>query len=225
MSLNRILAVDDEAHILELIKYNLELAGFEVDTAGSGEKAFEKLRERPYNLVLLDLMLPGMNGMEICKILRMDAQTRDIPVIMLTAKSEEADKIKGLDTGADDYITKPFSIKELIARIHAVLRRGKSGVDDSLIKAYNILIDPVKHEVRIDGKITETTLKEYELLKFLILNRGKVMSRNVILDRVWGYEYYGDTRTVDVHIRHLRKKIGDTDEIIETVRGVGYKMK
>lgn len=225
MGKKRILAVDDEVHILELIKYNLESAGYEVDTAENGEDAVRMAKGKPYSLVLLDLMLPGMDGMEVCGVLRKDPQTRQIPIIMLTAKSEEADKVKGLKTGSDDYITKPFSVKELEARIDAVLRRSGETELEAAIEAHGVVIDPVKHEVRVAGNPVETTLKEYELLKLLILNKGKVLTRDIILDKVWGYEYFGDTRTVDVHIRHLRKKLDDKGEMIETVRGVGYKMR
>ena len=225
MGKKRILAVDDEVHILELIKYNLESAGYEVDTAENGEDAVRMAKEKPYSLVLLDLMLPGMDGMEVCGALRKDPQTRQVPVIMLTAKSEEADKVRGLKTGSDDYITKPFSVKELEARIDAVLRRSGETELEASIEAHGVVIDPVKHEVRVEGTPVETTLKEYELLKLLILNKGKVLTRDIILDKVWGYEYFGDTRTVDVHIRHLRKKLDDKGKMIETVRGVGYKMR
>ncbi|RKD26550.1 two-component system, OmpR family, alkaline phosphatase synthesis response regulator PhoP [Caminicella sporogenes DSM 14501] len=223
----RILVVDDEHHILELIQFNLEVNGFDVLTCDNGEDAVKISKEEEIDLIILDLMLPGINGIEVCKMIR-EKYHSDVPIIMLTAKGEERDKIQGLEIGADDYITKPFSIGELIARIKAVLRRteDKSKINDKVIKVKNIVIDTEKHEVQRDNEILELTLKEFELLKMLALNRGKVLSRDVILDKIWGYEYYGDTRTVDVHIRHLRKKIGDTSgEFIETVRGVGYKMR
>lgn len=227
MANRKILVVDDEHHILELIQFNLESNDFDVKTCDNGEDAVKIAKEEEIDLIILDLMLPGINGIEACKRIRQSSNKR-IPIIMLTAKGEENDKIVGLDIGADDYMTKPFSIRELLARIRAVLRRSDDKNDDNenIIKVRNIVIDIEKHEVRKDDKIFELTLKEFELLKMLAINRGKVLSRDAILDKIWGYEYFGDTRTVDVHIRHLRKKIDDNDGIfIETVRGVGYKMK
>jgi|SRR6056297_1375757 len=226
MKKKRVLAVEDETHILELIRYNLDQSGFDVDTAENGEKAMRMIMENTYDLILLDLMLPGIGGMEICRRVRSDAKTRKMPIIMLTAKGGESDKIDGLDTGADDYMTKPFSINELKARINSLLRRSEDMETEEKISMGEITIDPVSHEIKIGNEIVEMTLKEYELLKLLVLNQGKVLTRDIILDKVWGYEYFGDTRTVDVHIRHLRKKMGEeTGKMIETVRGVGYRMK
>ncbi len=228
MSKKRILVVDDEQHILELIQFNLEIKGFEVITCENGEDAVNLANKKEIDLMILDLMLPGMDGVEVCYSIK-KSEKKDLPIIMLTAKSEEKDKIEGLDIGADDYMTKPFSIGELIARINAVLRRTEdtSNEEESgIIRIQDIIIDTEKHEVKKDGEYIELTLKEFELLKILALNKGKVLSRDVILDKIWGYEYFGDTRTVDVHIRHLRKKINDNEgRFIETVRGVGYKMK
>ncbi|MBK5251978.1 MAG: response regulator transcription factor [Peptostreptococcaceae bacterium] len=222
----RILVVDDEVHILELIKYNLEQSGFLVDVAENGEVALSMIEKGNYNLVLLDLMLPGMSGTVVCQRVRRNVKMRKLPIIMLTAKGEETDKIEGLDTGADDYITKPFSINELKARINSLLRRSGDLEPSGSMEIDGIVIDSIKHEVKVDGLPVEMTLKEYELLKLLLLNQGKVLTRDMILDRVWGYEYFGDTRTVDVHIRHLRRKIGQNkSELIETVRGVGYRLK
>lgn len=224
-----ILAVDDEEHILELIKFNLEKNGFQVITSDNGEDALELLVNNSVDLVVLDLMLPGIDGLEVCKEIRRMEGYNKLPIIMLTAKGEETDRILGLELGADDYMSKPFSVRELIARVKAVLRRSEDVKKDNIkvLKLKDIAIDLEKHEVVVGGKLVELTLKEFELLKILIENRGKVMTRNVLLDEVWGYDYFGETRTVDVHIRHLRKKIGDdeTGEYIETIRGVGYKMK
>lgn len=227
MSKRKILVIDDEHHILELIQFNLENNGFEVLTCDNGEDAVTTAINKDIDLIILDLMLPGINGIEVCKRIR-ESSDNNTPIIMLTAKGEENDKIQGLDIGADDYMTKPFSIRELLARIKAVLRRteDKNVNNENIIKVRDIKIDIEKHEVRKDDRVLELTLKEFELLKMLARNRGKVLSRDVILDRIWGYEYFGDTRTVDVHIRHLRKKIDDNEgAFIETVRGVGYKMK
>ncbi|MCG8538682.1 MAG: response regulator transcription factor [Clostridia bacterium] len=227
MSKRKILVIDDEHHILELIQFNLENNGFEVLTCDNGEDAVTTAINKDIDLIILDLMLPGINGIEVCKRIR-ESSDNNTPIIMLTAKGEENDKIQGLDIGADDYMTKPFSIRELLARIKAVLRRteDKNINNENIIKVRDIKIDIEKHEVRKDDRVLELTLKEFELLKMLARNRGKVLSRDVILDRIWGYEYFGDTRTVDVHIRHLRKKIDDNEgAFIETVRGVGYKMK
>ncbi|SNS24216.1 two-component system, OmpR family, alkaline phosphatase synthesis response regulator PhoP [Anaerovirgula multivorans] len=229
MTKKTILAVDDEEHILELIKFNLEKNGFQVITSDNGEKALELLARNPIDLVVLDLMLPGIDGLEVCKEIRRMEGYNKLPIIMLTAKGEETDRILGLELGADDYVTKPFSVRELIARVKAVLRRSEDVKKDNtkVLKFKDIVIDLEKHEVTVGVKQIELTLKEFELLKILMENRGKVMTRNVLLDEVWGYDYFGETRTVDVHIRHLRKKIGDdeTSEYIETIRGVGYKMK
>lgn len=233
MNYGKILVVDDENHIVELIKFNLEANGYEVISAFNGKEAIEKVSDEKPDLVILDLMLPKIDGIEVCRKVKGNNDTSDISIIMLTAKSDETDKIVGLEIGADDYMTKPFSVKELMARVKAVLRRNNSSdkVNEPLnnaIKIGDIVIDDEKHEVIKSDKKLELTLKEFELLKVLAINRGKVLSRNILLDEVWGYDYFGDTRTVDVHIRHIRKKIEDDDknpEYIETIRGIGYKMK
>ena len=226
----RVLVIDDEEHIVELIKFNLELHDFDVDAEYDGLEGYIKVKQTKPDLVLLDLMLPGIDGIEVCKRMRADKDISSTPVIMLTAKDMEDDKINGLDVGADDYITKPFSVKELIARVNAVLRRyEKSRVkEEDSIEIDEIKIDLKNYEVYKNGQKVDLTLKEFELLKLLAQNRGQVLSRNSLLDNIWGYEYFGETRTVDVHIRHLRKKIEDNDKkpkYIETVRGVGYKFK
>lgn len=231
MSFGKVLVVDDEEHIVELIKFNLENYGYEVITAYNGEEALLKTKAEIPDLIILDLMLPIIDGMDVCKKIKSNEETGNIPIIMLTAKSDEADKVIGLEIGADDYMTKPFGVRELMARVKAVLRRSldsKKHKNIKKIQIEDILIDDEKHEVIKDKIKLELTLKEYELLKILALNRGKVLSRNYLLDEIWGYDYFGETRTVDVHIRHLRKKIEDSDKnpkYIETIRGIGYKMK
>lgn len=227
MAKKKILVVDDEPHIVELVRFNLEASGFKVIEAMDGQKAIELAQSENPDLILLDLMLPGTDGLEVCRFLRQQKSTREIPIIMLTAKSEEIDKVLGLEIGADDYITKPFSPRELVARIKAVLRRSAgSEKNENNIKIGNILIDIEKHEVLVEGEKQEFTPKEFDLLKLLASNPGKVFSREFLLENIWGYDYLGDTRTVDVHIRHLRQKIerdSDKPVYIETVRGIGYK--
>lgn len=227
---NKILVVDDEEHIVELLTYNLENNGYIVSRAYTGREALNIVYKEKVDLIILDLMLPEIDGIEVCKKLKRDKDTSNIPIIMLTAKGGETDKVLGLEIGADDYITKPFSIRELLARIKAVLRRvdKKDRVKNGVLKVGDIAIDLESHEVKKKNKIIKLTYKEFELLKILVENRGKAMSRNMLLDMVWGYDYFGDTRTVDVHIRNLRKKIeedGRNPRYIETVRGIGYKMR
>ena len=233
----RILVIEDEIHIQELMKYNLEKNNFDVTLTDNGIEGLNEVLKGDFNLVLLDLMLPGLDGLEICKRIRGDKRTRKTPIIMLTARSEEFDKVLGLELGADDYMTKPFSVKELIARIRAALRRMDTN-DDEIIQAVNentdvlltyqdIKLNKEKYEVRKSGEKLVLTLKEFELLKMLIENKGRVLTRDSLLDKIWGYDYAGETRTVDVHIRHLRQKINDEDgnnQMIETIRGVGYKI-
>ena len=223
----KILIVDDEEHILELLKFNLENAGFKVVTASNGIEALDYLKNSLPKLILLDLMLPGMDGYDVCKEIRRDKNLSHIPIIMITARSEELDKILGLELGADDYITKPFSIRELIARVKAVLRRTTNSVSNDKTFSYGkLVVDFEKHEVTKNGDRVDLTLKEFELLELLIKNKGKVLTRDSLLDKIWGYEYIGETRTVDVHIRHLRQKIEDDDKnprYIETIRGIGYR--
>lgn len=230
MSSAKVLIIEDEEHISELIKYNLEASGYQVIAAYDGEEGLKAVFEHKPDLVILDLMLPKMDGISVCNKVRNNKETEDIPIIMLTAKSSETDKIIGLEIGADDYITKPFSVRELQARIKTVLRRTKNTVtsqDSGIIKVDDIEIDLDKHEVRRGEEKYILTLKEFQLLKMLAENRGKVLTRNFLLDEIWGYDYFGETRTVDVHIRHLRAKIDDENNgnLIETVRGVGYKIR
>ena len=225
----KILVIDDEEHILELLKFNLELSGFDVCVSTEANQTIELIgREKP-DLLLLDWMLPKISGIDILKKIRQDEDIYDLPVIMLTAKNMENDKIQGLNVGADDYITKPFSIKELMARINTVLRRYRvSDKSQPVIEAGNIVLNTDQYKLTVDGLKVDLTRKEFELLKLLMENRGKILKRDYLLEKVWGYEFYGETRTVDVHIRHLRKKLGldETSENgIDTIRGLGYKMK
>lgn len=226
MSGEKILVVDDEEHIVELIRFNLENNGYKVICANNGNDALKLARAEIPQLVLLDLMLPGIDGYDVCREIRKDSSISTMPVIMTTAKGEELDKILGLELGADDYITKPFSVRELVARVKAVLRRTKTQYADKIYKIDDIIIDFQKHEVVKNDVKVELTLKEFELLQILIKNKGRVMTRDFLLDKVWGYEYIGETRTVDVHIRHLRQKIENDDKnpkYIETIRGIGYR--
>ncbi|MGL5714665.1 MAG: winged helix-turn-helix domain-containing protein [Paraclostridium sp.] len=223
----RVLVIDDEKHIVELLKFNLETMNYEVHYSYDGFDGFIQAKEIKPQLILLDWMLPNISGIDILKKIRADKDLQSIPVIMLTAKNTEHDKIEGLDIGADDYITKPFSVKELMARINSVLRRYNvnNTNEHDVLSIDNLKLDLQKHEVIKGNEKIDLTFKEFELLRLLLENRGKVLSRNYLLDKIWGYEYYGETRTVDVHIRHLRKKIETNDEkYIETIRGVGYKI-
>ncbi|MDF2503191.1 MULTISPECIES: response regulator transcription factor [Clostridium] len=226
MAGEKILVVDDEEHIVELIKFNLENSGYKVISASNGNEAVKLAKSEAPQLLLLDLMIPGLDGYDVCREIRKDPSISGMPVIMITAKSEEIDKILGLELGADDYITKPFSIREMLARVKAILRRAKTQYSDDTYTIANINIDFQKHEIIKNGEKIELTLKEFELLQILIKNKGIVMTRDFLLDKVWGYEYMGETRTVDVHIRHLRQKVEDDDKnpkYIETIRGIGYK--
>lgn len=225
-----VFAVDDEKHILELLSYNIKNAGYQYFGFESAEEMLEQLKNGDVvpDLILLDLMLTGMDGTECCKRLKADKFTRKIPVIMLTAKNEEFDRVLGLELGADDYIAKPFSVRELLARMKAVLRRssGEDEIDNEVLQAGDIKMDLLRHEVSKSGEILRLTFKEFELLKLLLSNYGNVLTRDFLLNKIWGYDYYGETRTVDVHIRNLRKLLGDDEEkYIKTVRGVGYKLQ
>ncbi|MGE5578014.1 MAG: response regulator [Syntrophothermus sp.] len=248
----KILVVEDERPIAELIRFNLEKEGFAVVEAYDGFEALEIRRRENPALVILDIMLPSLDGWEVCKIIRRESK---VPIIMLTARGEEIDKVLGLELGADDYVTKPFSPRELIARVKAVLRRARDehALDETAagqgaapgpganglpgwprhdsggqLVIGSLLLDWERREVFMDGARVELTLKEFELLSTLARNRGRVLTRDLLLESIWGYEYTGDTRTVDVHIRRLRQKLGDDREdagYIETVRGVGYRMR
>jgi len=218
------LIIEDDPDIAESVKYNLESAGFTSIVAPTGEQGLKLAldTQNPPMVIVLDLMLPGMNGMELCRRLRRENQTRRTPIIMLTAKTSEADRIAGLDMGADDYIAKPFSVRELLARVRAVLRR----VDDESVECYEdgrLSIDFSDVRASCDGANVKLTKKEFQLLSALAKKRGRVVNRQQLLDQVWGYSYYGDARTLDVHIRRLRQKLGACGDCIETVVGVGYR--
>jgi two-component system phosphate regulon response regulator PhoB len=216
---------DDEPDVLQLVSTNLKNAGYSVLKAQDGPSALEQARQSSPALIVLDIMLPEMNGLEVCKVLKREAATSRIPVIMLTAKAEEVDRIVGLELGADDYVTKPFSPRELVLRVKSVLRRSANGaeVNDRLTLA-DIQIDRTRHEVTIGGKPVEFTATEFKLLALLIERRGRVQDRETLLNDVWGYESVIDTRTVDTHIRRLREKLGKSGSYIETIRGFGYRV-
>lgn len=224
----KILIVEDEKDIVKMLRYNLEKEGFKVIDARDGEDAMDAaVRQRP-DLILLDLMLPGMDGLEVCKALKKETKTISIPVIMLTAKSQESDKVVGLELGADDYITKPFSPRELIARIKAVLRRvNEKEKLPEIFQAGDLKIDFSKISVSVKDKPVELTSKEFELLKTLLKARGRVLSRDFLLDTIWGFDHAMEiqTRTVDVHIRTLRKKIKNASKYIITVKNYGYRFE
>ena len=224
--MKKILVLEDEANIRELVVYTLETTGFAARGFEEGTSFFEALAEELPELILLDIMLPGEDGMEILKKLKTSGRTKDIPVIMVTAKGAEYDKVMGLDAGADDYVTKPFGMMELVSRIKAVLRRTQKDTQDpqDVIVLGDIEMNTKKHEVTADGEVVTLTLKEYELLKRLMKNPNIVMTRDCLLEDIWGYDFDGETRTVDVHVRTLRQKLGKSGEKIETVRGVGYRM-
>lgn len=227
MANEKILVVDDEEHILELISFNLTNNGYKVIKANNGIDVVRLAIEEKPKLILLDLMIPGKDGYDVCREVRSNSEIRNIPIIMLTAKSEELDKILGLELGADDYITKPFSVRELLARVKAVLRRFSVVEPESSVLVFgNLKADFEKREIHVKDKKLDLTLKEFELLEILIRNKGKILTRDTLLDKIWGYEYIGETRTVDVHIRYLRKKVEEDDKnpkLIETIRGVGYR--
>ncbi|MEN1969647.1 response regulator transcription factor [Lentibacillus sp. N15] len=222
----KVLIVDDEESIVTLLKYNIEQAGFKTDIAFTGLEGLKKATEQSFDLIVLDLMLPELEGTEVCRRLRQ--QQIDTPILMLTAKGDEDDKISGLELGADDYLTKPFSPKEVVARIHAILRRTLGAESASLIKIGDILIYPERYEAVVKDKTLSFTRKEFELLLYLAKHKGKVLSRDQLLNAVWDYDFVGDTRIVDVHVSHLREKIEPITKepiYIKTVRGLGYKME
>jgi DNA-binding response OmpR family regulator len=219
-----ILIVEDDEDIAESIRYNLEREGFRARIAATGEDALNLILDRPPNLLLLDLNLPYMSGFELCRRLRGEATTSRMPILMLTARVEEADKVLGLNIGADDYITKPFSMRELVARVNAALRRAEgSEIEKPVFDNGTLRIDPATFSVCYRGQEVRMTRKEFALLSELARNQGRVLTREVLLDRVWGMTYYGDSRTLDVHIRRLRQKLGDPT-MIETVTGIGYRL-
>lgn len=220
-----IYCVEDDGNIRELIVYTLESTGFQAKGFENGTEFRQALEDHLPELVLLDIMLPNEDGMDILKELRKSVKTRQIPVIMVTAKSSEYDKVIGLDSGADDYITKPFGMMELVSRIKAVLRRANQKEHDAdTMQLGNLILDIQKHEVIVEGEKVALTLKEFELLRYLLKNENVVLTRQQLLEKIWGYDFTGETRTVDVHIRTLRQKLGSAGKYIDTVRGVGYRI-
>lgn len=227
MSKTRILIVEDDTDILHLLTYNIRSAGFEVMTATDGYTALAIVRQDMPHLVVLDLMIPGIDGFEVCRELKQNTQTKDIPVIMLTAKGEEIDRIVGLELGADDYVVKPFSPRELVLRIRAVLRRRplETTSSETVWQKEGLHVDFEAHKVRVDGEEITLTATEFKLFSELIRNPGRVQTRDQLLERVWAYQFEGYARTVDTHVRRLRQKLGPYSDWIETVRGVGYRFK
>ena len=223
---NRILIVEDEPDVVDMLTLGLRKAGgFVVSTAADGATGIRKAREELPALIILDLMLPKMPGLEVCKALKSDGATRHIPIIMLTAKAEEIDRIVGLEVGADDYVTKPFSPREIVLRIKAIMRRGQGEAAPEQMTIGPITVDPARHHVTVDGKSVRLTSVEFKLLTMLMRRRGRVQERDRLLNEVWGYESAIDTRTVDTHVRRLRKKLGKAADAIETVRGFGYRLR
>ncbi len=224
--MSSILVIEDEKDILDLVEYHLKQSGFQVLTAADGESGLElAIKKRP-NLIILDLMLPAMDGKDVCRALKSNPATQSIPVLMLTAKAEELDRVVGFELGADDYVTKPFSPRELILRIKAILRRKAQDMDVAKsIRIGDLLIDVDRHQVSIKEKPISLTSTEFKLLLDLASKRGRVQTRQSLLDRVWGYTCEGYERTVDTHIRRLREKLGDMADYIETLRGVGYRFR
>ncbi len=220
-----VLVVDDEKDLVELVRYHLEKDGLQCLEARDGETALQIARERMPDLMVLDLMLPGVDGLEVCRAIRKDPKTASVAIIMLTAKAEEVDRIVGLEMGADDYMVKPFSPRELVARVKAVLRRGQAQELPSVTQIGSLVVDEAKHQVLVAGKGVDLTVKEFDLLCGLMKANGRVLNREQIMERVWGYSNAVDieSRTVDVHIRRLREKLGDEQKRVVTVKGVGYR--
>ena len=217
-----ILVVDDEAHIVDLVRLYLEREGYRVRSAGSGQAALSEVRSHPPAMVILDVMLPGMDGFEVCRRLRAESQ---VPVLMLTARDEDLDKIIGLELGADDYLTKPFNPREVVARVRAILRRAEPApAGEAVVHVGDLVVDAARREVTVGERQVDLRAKEFDLLLHLARHRGLVRTREQLLSQVWGYDFEGQTRTVDVHVAHLRKKIAGGTVRIETVTGVGYKL-
>jgi two-component system phosphate regulon response regulator PhoB len=219
-----ILVVDDEPDLLELVRFNLDRAGFRVETAASGEEALTRLRRSTPDLLVLDLMLPDLSGEEVCRRVRADPGLSGLPVIMLTAKSEEVDRVVGFELGADDYVTKPFSPRELVLRVKALLRRSHEAASfTAALERGPLRLDPERHRCAVEGEEVELTAKEFQLLEVLMRRPGRVMTREKLLDEVWGSDIAVTTRTIDTHLKRLREKLGAAAELIQTVRGLGYR--
>jgi two-component system alkaline phosphatase synthesis response regulator PhoP len=224
--MSRILIVEDDRDIAHLIVHYLSNAGHETEVLGNGGEALAVLRRAPADLVVLDRMLPGLDGLEVCRAMRADPTLASVPVIMLTARAEESDRIVGLELGADDYVTKPFSPRELVARVGALLRRTKRPASEGqTLRFESLIVDMDRHVVTDEGREVRLTAKEFLLLRYLLEHRGRVLSRDLLLSDVWGYQYTGGTRTVDVHVRRLREKLPILAHAIETVKQFGYKLK
>jgi two-component system phosphate regulon response regulator PhoB len=220
----RILVVDDEPDLLELVRCNLSQAGFDVETATGGQEGLDKARRHRPDLVVLDLMLPDVPGTEVCRRLRTDAELGGVPILMLTARSEEIDRVVGLELGADDYVTKPFSPRELVLRARAILRRTHAdGEPAKLMRSGLLELDPERHRCRVAERDVKLTAKEFELLRALMERPGRVMTRDRLLDEVWGADITVTSRTIDTHLKRLREKLGEAGDLVETVRGVGYR--
>ncbi len=233
--MSRILVVEDDPDIAELLRHYLERASHDVEVLTQGQEAIPRLRERRPDLVILDRMLPGVDGLEICRLIRVSPALADLPVMMVTARAEESDRIVGLEVGADDYITKPFSAKEVVARVHALLRRSSRAaiaaqaaapaITGRVLEYGDIRVDLEQHVVSLEGREVRLTAKEFLLLQYFLEHRGRVLSRDLMLTDVWGYQYTGGSRTVDVHVRRLREKLPVLIDAIETVKQFGYKLK
>lgn len=222
----RILVVDDEKDLLDLVAYHLTNAGYNVTTAADGETALEKARERPPDLILLDILLPDLPGLDVCRILKSGERTRSVPIIFLTAKNEEIDRVVGFELGADDYVSKPFSPRELVLRVRALLKRRKGeGETRPPLVAGNLRVDRDRHEATLEGKPIELTATEFRLLAHLMDNGGRALSRDHLLDSVWGTDAFVTDRTIDTHVKRLRAKLGASGDRVETVRGVGYRFR
>ena len=220
MANEKILVVDDDTNICELLRLYLTKEGYQVTVANDGEEGLEKFNQVKPDMVLLDVMMPKMDGLEVCRRIRKAGNT---PVMMLTAKGETFDKVLGLELGADDYMVKPFDAKEVVARIKAVLRRTEKPVEEKVLRLGELSVNPTRHVVQVSGETVNLTLKEFELLCLLLDNPGVVFTRDQLLNQIWGYSFDGESRTVDVHVRHLRQKLGSCGKYIETVRGIGYR--
>lgn len=221
----RVLLIEDEQDVIDLLERTLRKFGFVTFSATNGEAGIKAARDQQPAVIILDLMLPKMSGLEVCRVLRSDPATHEIPILMLTAKAEEVDRIVGLEFGADDYVTKPFSPREVALRVAAILRRVEAAAGEKITSVGDIVIDPDRHEVRAAGKRIDLTAVEFRLLRTLMERRGRVQTRDRLLSEVWGYEAVIDTRTVDTHIRRLREKLEERGDLIETVRGFGYRLR
>ena len=223
--MSKILIVEDDPDIRELLRFNLEKAGYTLFLAEDGEKALTLARKHSPDIILLDLMLPGVDGLEVCRTLKKDPELQRIPIIMVTAKGEEMDRVVGLELGADDYVVKPFSLREVVLRIRKVLDRREKQMAPAILKADPLVLDLDAHTARLDDQLLELTATEFRLLTYLLRHRGRVQTREMLLDRVWGYSFEGYARTIDTHIRRVRKKMGEAQNLIETVRGIGYRFQ